>query len=192
MRYSIIIPIYDPEGKNEEMTKTCISSVLKHSYKNEYELIPVYHKDLNYSTAVNIGLKRAFGDYIIVLSNDVEIFDPLWLEKYSACLGIASFRQHPFYMTQEPVPDASCWGMNRDTFIKVGLLDEQFKDGYGYEDTDYWMRCKEIGIPFTNAFAELKHKENQTFKAYFSEEKNAMTQKNNELFLKKWGHKFNA
>lgn len=191
MQYSIIIPIYDPEGKNDALTASCFLSVLRHSMGKKYEIIPIYHYDLNYSTAVNIGLKQSNGDYIVILSNDVEINDNEWLEKYSNCEGIASFRQHPFYMTQEPIPDASCWGMSRETFNKVGLLDEQFKDGYGYEDNDYWMRCKELGIPLTNAYANLEHKENQTFQAYFSAEKNAMTQRNKELFLKKWGHKFN-
>lgn len=192
MQYSIIIPIYDPEGKNDELTSKCLLSVLKNSQGVEYDIIPIYHSDLNYSTAVNVGLRRAIGDYLIILSNDVEINDPNWLEKYSKCEGIASFRQHAFYMTQEPIPDASCWGMDRVTFNKVGLLDEQFKDGYGYEDTDYWMRCKESSIPFTNACAELYHKENQTFQTYFSAEKNEMMKKNKELFLKKWGHKFDA
>lgn len=192
MRYSIIIPIYDPEGKNEQMTAQCLNSILRNSSKYEYEIIPIYHKDLNYSTAVNIGFKRATGDYLVICSNDIEINDQKWLEKYSNCDGIASFRQHAFYITQEPIPDASCWGMDRVTFNKVGLLDEQFKDGYGYEDTDYWMRCKESSIPFTNAHVELYHKENQTFQTYFSAEKNEMMKKNKELFLKKWGHKFNA
>lgn len=190
MRYSIIIPIYDPTGKNDELTSKCLLSILKNSSDYEYEIIPIWHTNLNYSTAVNIGFGRSTGDYLVICSNDVEINDKEWLKKYSNCPGIASFRQHPFYMTQEPIPDASCWGVSRKTFEKIGLLDEQFKDGYGYEDTDYWMRCKEGDIPFTNAFAELYHKENQTFIAYFSTEKNEMMKKNKQLFLNKWGHKF--
>ena len=189
MRYSIIIPIYDPEGKNDALTSKCILSVLKNSMEHEYEIIPVQHTTLNYSTAVNVGLKRATGDFLIILSNDVEILDPRWLEKYTVEDSISSFCQYTFYITGEPIPDASCWGMSRIVFNRIGLLDEQFKDGYGYEDNDYWMRCKENNISFVNVHADLIHHENQTYKTYFSAEKNAMTQRNNELFLKKWNHK---
>lgn len=168
------------------MTASCISNVLKNSSDYEYELLPIYHKNLNYSTAVNLGLRRTTGDYIVILSNDVEVHDPKWLEKYSQNDGITSFNHYPFYLTGEIVPDASCFGMDRVTFNKLGYLDEIFKDGYGYEDTDYWFRCKELGIPFSTVRMDIVHKENQTFKTYFSSEKEAMTEKNKQLFVKKW------
>lgn len=192
MRYSIIIPIYDPERKSEDLTSKCILSVLRNSMEYEYEIIPVQHTNLNYSTAVNLGFKRATGDFLIILSNDIEIFDEKWIEKYTIENAITSFKQYPFYMTGELVPDASCWGMSRKVFKLVGELDEQFKNGYGYEDTDYWMRCKELNISFIDVRADLIHKENQTFKKYFSAEKEAMTQKNKSLFLIKWGNKING
>ena len=164
-------------------------SIIKNSSEKEYEIIPVYHTNLNYSTAVNKGIKRASGDYLVICSNDVIIHDKKWLEKYSSLDGIASFRQYPFYLTQELIPDASCWGMSRETFNKVGLLDERFKDGYGYEDNDYWMRCNDLGVPMLDAHADVIHKENQTYQAYFSKEKEEMMQKNKQLFIQKWSHK---
>lgn len=189
MRYSIIIPIYDPTGKNDELTSKCLLSIIKNSYQHEYEIIPVYHTDLNYSTAVNIGFKRATGDFFIICSNDIEIRDDKWLEKYTLEDCITSWQQYPFYITGELVPDASCWGMSRKVFEKIGILDEIFKDGYGYEDSDYWMRCNELNIPFVDVKANLIHHENQTYKQYFSVEKDAMTQHNNQLFLEKWHKK---
>lgn len=195
MRYSIIIPIYDPTGKNDELTSKCLLSILKNSSNEEYEIIPVWHTDLNYSTAVNVGLKRSTGEFLIICSNDIEINDPEWLKKYTVPNAISSWRMIPFYLTHKKdgsmQPDASCWGMSRMVMNKVGLLDEIFKDGYGWEDTDYWVRCKDAGILFHDAGANLKHHENQTFIAYFSPEKEAMTQRNESLFLQKYNGRFN-
>lgn len=186
MRYSIIIPIYDPEGKNEHLTNACINSILKNSMDFEYELIPIYHTTLNYCTAVNLGLKRATGDYLIVVSNDIEINDNRWLEKYSSVDGVCSFNQYPFFLTGEIVPDASCWGITRESFNVLGLLDERFKDGYGCEDIDYWFRCKENHVPMNLIRMDIVHKENKTYKTYFSKLKEDMTERNLRLFREKW------
>ncbi len=84
------------------------------------------------------------------------------------------------------VPDACVWGMPRSVYEKIGSMDVQFKDGYGFDDNDYWMRANQAGIEFHFTGSNFDHLENQTFKTYFKQMKESMTEKNQALFIKKW------
>jgi len=88
-KYSIIIPVCG----QEEMTKKCIESIEKNS--SDYELIiidngsvPNYQgpgeiirseKNAGFPIAVNQGIKKATGDVIVILNNDV-IVTSGWLD----------------------------------------------------------------------------------------------------------------
>ena len=191
MKFSIIIPCYDPDNKRPDTIQKCLLSIVKNSY--DYVLIPILNVT-GFPRAVNAGLKRAEkvnSQFIIILNDDVEIKDPYWLDKLAQPNVISSWRLHPFYLTQEIVPDGACWCMPRNIFNEIGYLDEQFSKGYGFEDSDYWYRAKEKNILFYNAKVKLKHIEREAFKMYYPNGKDdEMLKYNRELFLKKWQLKY--
>lgn len=188
VKYSIIIPIYDPAGKMKHIIDRCLESVLKSSLGCRYEIVQVRNVR-GFPVAVNKGLKKAKGDYLVVLNDDVEVNDPQWLEKLADENKITSWRLHPFFITQRLVPDGACWAMSRTIFKKLGYLDERFAVGYGFEDSDYWMRAEEARIEFKDAHVDLIHLENKTFRTYHENDKNQMTELNHSLFLQKWEHR---
>lgn len=182
-KYSIIIPIWNPEHKMDEVVSKCLMSVIENSSCYEYEIIPILNVK-GYPVAVNKGLRRATGGILVVLNDDTEINDKEWLIKLSG-RGIYGWRMHPFFITGRLVPDGACWAMSREVYEKLGDLDEQFADGYGFDDSDYWIRAEQNGILLIDGKVDIKHAESATFKEYYSHEKDAMFQKNEGLFREK-------
>ena len=98
LKFSIIIPVCG----QEEMTKKCVESIKKNS--SDYELIivdngsvPNYQgpgeiirseKNAGFPIAVNQGIKKAIGEIIIILNNDV-IVTPGWLDHFADHLKYA-------------------------------------------------------------------------------------------------------
>jgi GT2 family glycosyltransferase len=88
-KFSIIIPVCG----HEEMTKECVESIKKNS--TDFEIIMVFNgpgicslgfdyaicneKNLGFPIAVNQGIKKATGEIIVILNNDV-IVTPGWLD----------------------------------------------------------------------------------------------------------------
>lgn len=109
-KVSIIIPTKD----HADITENCLKSIYEKTTYTNFEIILVNNnsseKDLfdllekykkehdnfqvvdanfefNYSKINNLAVKKATGDYILLLNNDVEVITPDWLEKM---LGYAS------------------------------------------------------------------------------------------------------
>jgi len=181
VRYSIVIPNYDPLHQLTEFLSKCLISVGKNS--KDYELILINNVE-GFPTAVNIGLKKAKGDFLIILNNDVEIQDPEWLEKLCHKKEIRSWKMRESIIGK--VPDGSCWAMHKDVYAKIGELDERFSEGYGFEDSDYWMRAKQAGIKLGDAKVKLIHHENKTFEKYHPGRFVFQQNHNKNLFKKKW------
>lgn len=185
MRFAIILPIYDPDNLIPDIIQKCLLSVIQNLYNAV--IIPIINVE-GFPRAVNLGLKRAEktqANYFIICNDDLEIQDPHWLEKLAQPNVISSWRQHPFFMTQELVPDGALWCMPRNIFNKLGYLDERFNFGYGFEDSDYWFRAKQFNIPFYNARIKVKHLERTTFKKYHKDT-DKMLRHNQRVFIKKW------
>jgi glycosyltransferase involved in cell wall biosynthesis len=183
---SILIPYYDPEYKKSRVFTRTIQGVCLNS-RGEYEIILV--KDgPSYVESHNRALSAAHGDYLVVLNDDIEIQDPDWLEKLTADRdAISSWRLGAYHMHPQDLPDAACFGMSRETFEKLGLMDEIYKDGMNYEDTDYFLRAKELGIPFRNADIKLHHYGYETAKNYSTEQATApLKELNRGIFCKRW------
>lgn len=111
IRYQIIgnpkISIVIANKDHREDLRRCISSILKKSTYDNYEIIVVennstepetfsYYKELeteervklvtykdgfNYSAINNLGVKHAAGDYVLLLNNDTEVISVNWLEE---------------------------------------------------------------------------------------------------------------
>lgn len=186
MKYSIILPYYDPEYKKTHLVTECIQSIVENSKGKDYELIIV--KDgPSYVQSHNIGLSNAHGDYLVIVNDDIVILDPEWLDKLTIDNGIASWQVGMGHDILEELPNAACWLMSRPTFEKLGLMDERYKDGHNYEDTDYFLKAYKLEIPFYDAKVTLRHYGNQTFSKYIPQEVNqASHDRNREIFRTKW------
>lgn len=185
MKYSIIIPCYDPDKKKRDVMQACFQSIAVHSYKESYELIKVWNVD-GFPKAVNKGIKQANGDFLIVMNDDVLIRDDNWLDKLAQPSRISSWRLHRFFMTGEDVPDGSLFCLPRSVYNRIGLFDEQFADGYGFSDSDYWFRATAENVPFHDAGVDILHAESKTFLTYYEDEKDDMFEKNKNLFEHKY------
>lgn len=186
MLYSIIFPTYDPDNK-KPFVQESMGSFKKFADK-EHEFIII--KDIKgYSNAINEGLHKATGDYIIIASDDTIVYEP-YLEKLTADNAIVSWRFVKFYMTGEDMPDGSLYGFSRETYNKMGDMDTRYVGGYGCDEVDHFFSGKYNGVEFKAVPIDVKHLENQTFKAYWTPEKEAMTVRNVELFASKWKDKY--
>ncbi|MDE2098562.1 MAG: hypothetical protein KGL39_15010 [Patescibacteria group bacterium] len=185
MKYSILVPYYDPQYKKTKLVTELIKSIVLCT-EDDYEFVLV--KDgRSYVESHNIGLRNAKGDYIIVVNDDIVIQDKDWLKKLTSPDGITTHELVSSPISGVYMPNASCFGMSRETFEKLGLMDEAYKDGMNYEDSDYFMRAKKLGIPFFKVDVRLTHKGSQTTKAYIDLEKEKeMVARNKKIFNDKW------
>ena len=169
--YSIIIPVFIPDKHIEELVLKCLNSLLATTYPEVTEIIVIdngsiktdietlcdiyekYTEPLGYARAVNLGVKRATGDILIIANQDLE-FEQGWLYQLTEPLkeyGICSIRESDYY--GETTEDSmeidgkfgSLWALKKETFERIGNLSEEFGRGY-FEDTDYHQRAKGLGI----------------------------------------------
>lgn len=102
-----LVSILIPNKDQPETLRTCINSILEKTTYTNYEILIIennsqdqeifsYYKELagkdrirllrwkqafNYSAINNFGVKKARGEYLIFLNNDIEIITPDWIEK---------------------------------------------------------------------------------------------------------------
>lgn len=165
--YSIVIGHYDPLSKKTEMFKALMDSIEEHSKNYDYEIV-IIKDGPSYCESYNAGMKAAKGDWIVVLNDDTLVGDSEWLNKLESD-GIASWRVGSFHMHPEPLPDAACFMFSRETFKKLGLIDEVYKDGINYEDTDYFLTAHKLGIPFYQRDINFTHYGYKTTGIYYTE-----------------------
>lgn len=185
MKYSILVPIWDPKNKLTEIINLCLDSIKKYSKDKDYELL-VDSEPGGYGRAMNRMIKQAKGEYLICLASDIIINENNWLEKFTNNETITTFQLVPFIHNGELYPD-TVYGIPKSIQEKIGLFDEQFSDGYGYDDNDYFHRARLLNIQFTVVPLQLSHLGSQTFDMYYGKEgKKDMTYKNKLLYIKKW------
>ena len=185
MKYSILIALHDPENKVTGMTKACIDSIERNS--KDYELLVLQgdgHRKVSYTNEL---WKQAIGEYLILVGNDVIIDDKNWLEKLAIPDTITSAWIHPNHFNHEPFIDFALCCVPRNVLDKVGYLDEQFADGYGYDDNDWSHRARLLNIPQVAITVRATHVESGTYNVYFTkEEKKKLQDRNWELYKLKW------
>lgn len=174
MKYSIIIPTYN---KLEEALKPCLESIIKYTDFIDTEVIVIsngcrdktieYVNGLNnpnirllmsdmplgFTKAVNLGIKNAKGEYIIIQNNDTQ-FLPQEKNDWLNILNEPFTYDDKVAITgpmKEFCPHADrefilffCTMIKKEIFDKIGLLDEVFSPGYG-EDTDFCLRAEDAG-----------------------------------------------
>lgn len=184
---SVILPVFMRDYSLFHMAGNCIGALREHSLQDNYELIVVdngspiqppnlhaYYADkviqnkdnLGYTKAMNQGIRTSFGEYIVLLSSDVQVYSG-WLDGLKEALnhGLDLAMAHPMYSLTEPfargieakdvldgnrkfdeIPggkDFSCVMFKKSLIDEVGLFDEQF---FNYcSDIDFLRRMDQAG-----------------------------------------------
>jgi len=113
-----------------------------------------------YTATVNKGLSMTTADVILVLNDDLKIKKGDLDRYYSISEGIYSPRDTASDNTDR---FGAIWGMNRETYIKMGNLNEKFK--HYFSDLDYYNRAKEKGISVIKwEDIVVEHKESATYR----------------------------
>ena len=200
---SIIMPVYMVNYPLFHYTGTAIGSVRSHSKKGTYELIIVdngspikppnmnsYYahkivtneKNMGVSKAWNQGIRVSFGEYIVLLNNDTQVYEH-WMEDMKKCLdegGLDLVMATPMYSLTEPFArwveseqirdrwqdkpitesfsdfkDFSCVMFKKDLMDEVGMFDEQF---FSYaSDSDLFKRMDQAGKKYASTKAVAIH-----------------------------------
>lgn len=198
---SIVIPVYFLHYNAFHLTGNCIGSIREHTDKKDtpYEIILVVNGDdsavvkmdeqmmkktyadkiivnkenYGFTKAVNQGIRVASGEFIAVVSNDVQVYDD-WLEYMQAALqeldlvmatpmyGMPFARAveakkiyldnvekiHHLTEAFSDFRDFSCAVLKRDLLNEIGLFDERF---FMYcQDTDFLKRMDEAGKKYAS------------------------------------------
>lgn len=176
---SIIIPVYDPEHRLTELTKQCVEHFVKNS--RDYEIL-IKEGTGAAEIRMNEGFLQAKGDWIIWTSNDNFMLDPDWQAKMQieGVVTCAALLHNPFTDRLEP---ETPFCIPRSVLAKIGLLDMQFAEAYGFSDTDFFHRVRQAGIEIREVPVKYEHKGSLTQDTYFG---GAKIDRNKELFLTKW------
>jgi len=172
-KISIIIPTYNHLN---DLLKPCIESIIKHTDLDNIEIIISANgctdntreyieslgspfkliwndEPIGYTRAINLGIKEANGEFIILMNTDVVILD--WAEKNQWLdIMLEPFSNYKVGITG--VVKSYDNNVNRNfmifflvairksVFEKIGLLDEIFSPG-GCEDIDFCIRAENVG-----------------------------------------------
>lgn len=232
-----------------ELIRQTLDSVLAYSFHPQLEVIVVDNnsttetvsllqayqdrvkiifnsKNYGFAKGNNLGLKKATGDYLVLLNNDV-IVTPGWLGRllfhlrHQPEIGLVGpvtnsigneakidinyrpsdindiFKQAREYTASHWGETlelrniaAFCWIMSRQTYQKIGGLDEQFGKGM-FEDDDYCRRIIDSGkkiLISDDVF--IHHFGGASFKQLQSVEYQKIFEENKKKFEEKWHSKW--
>jgi GT2 family glycosyltransferase len=178
-------------------------------------------KNYGFAKGNNIGLKKATGDYLILLNNDI-LVTPGWMnrlvfhcQKQNVGLvgpvtnSIGNEAKIDIIYDPKNTKDletkakiyttshwgetlnlrnlaAFCWIMSRETYKKIGDLDEKFGRGM-FEDDDYCIRVKQAGLDILCADdVFIHHYGGASFKKIQTEEYQKLFNDNKKIFETKW------
>lgn len=137
MTVSVIIPhMPGLDGVDSQLNKTLDSL---HGYD---ELILVVNDGHGFGPSVNVGLRYARGNFLVVMNNDIEFIEGD-VRDLSDNRGVCVPVIYPEPRDNNP---RSIYSMPRWVFDKLGGYDERFKMGY-FEDDDFIVRLQEAEIP---------------------------------------------
>jgi GT2 family glycosyltransferase len=105
-RVSVVIPsagyIVNHEGKPVDLLRMCVGSILEKSTWPEVEIVVIHNCDLrpeleawlktrailvpydkqpfNLAQKINLGARRASGEHLVIMNDDIEVIAPDWME----------------------------------------------------------------------------------------------------------------
>lgn|SRR4030067_1749524 len=210
---SVIIPSYVVDDINFEILKQSIGSLRAtidasfeiiiidngsipeaSKFMKQYAHLYVYKSQpIGWARCSNIGLSLCEGNYISIVNNDVVFQDNWWGSLIEAInyydLGVASSNDGT-----TSIPDGTinygrffgaCYMMNRETFVKIGYLDEKLNERFA--DQDYWCRMlsagKKIGCVGNS---HIFHYNEVTWSKLSNRDE--ANKREREIMVKKWGY----
>ena len=158
-KISILIPSAgrdsEVRGKTTDLLVNCIEKIVRLSTYTNYEIIIIHNGDLrattvrqlagrqiclvqydepifNFSKKLNLGARRATGEYLITLNDDIEVISPDWIE------AMLSIGQNP----QVGVVGSKLY-FEDDTIQHVGVafwdgLPDHIRRGFVHDDPGYF------------------------------------------------------
>ena len=151
MKSTVNISIIIPTRKGNDTTKVT-ESIKKHT-KGSYEII--IEDEGGFAEAINIGAKRAQGDYIILLHDDNVVTEG-WADELAevGCFNVressgsnwGGFYPGGYCTDQELNPDYAMFlCLSKEAAKKILPFDENFKNPW-CQDVDMGFRIKEKGF----------------------------------------------
>lgn len=149
-------------------------------------------------TALNMGIRAASRKYIAFVNNDVSV-TPGWLEPL---LETIEHRPQYGWVTSRVLRmideesfivanfgTASCCLMSREALDKVGLFDERFSEGVGWDDNDMLLRFWRAGYSPRGVLSSTVYHPGHgtTIEAVHGERLAEMELLNRAYFIQKWG-----
>ena len=144
--------------------------------------------------AWNTGVMAAKGDYVLILNNDIEITDPLWMSKMvnamkgrKAIVGPEKITYNSateYKGTILPYINGWCFGFPRRFFVEVGLFDEDFSPG-GMEDVFACVLAVLNGYQLVEVPLRMQHQYAATRGKYLRSQMQQIADRNRLLFLQK-------
>lgn len=139
-------------------------------YDNNIFKIWYFKEPLGYTKAANEGMKRAKGDFIILLNDDVILLKQpknYWINKllepfiFDIKMGITGCHKLKCPITQEDFIVGYCICIEREVINEIGYYDEIFNPGYE-EDIDYCLRAKKAGFLIQEVGGQYKEENKMT------------------------------
>jgi GT2 family glycosyltransferase len=174
----------------------------------------VHDQPLGYTAATNAGIREAFGEYVVLLNNDVILLEQeknTWIE-----LLLAPFKKDTKVGITGPVKFRwDCAGIERRAiafwcatiprrlFQELGLLDEIFSPGMG-EDGDFSIKAEQAGyrlvqVPEDGSEEFGKGIPNQKFPIYHAgsgtfgdRDYSEIKKRNDAILVERYGRKDNV
>lgn len=147
---------------------------------------------IGYTRATNIGINHAVSEYVILLSNDVDILPSAknqWLDMLEAPFlsnqkMAVTGPEMRYHLTLDALGLVFfCVMIKRSVFDTIGILDEMYSPG-GNEDHDFCLRATLAGYDLSDTGPNFPcvHKGNQTLKEFV----NHKYSYNNRPFIEKF------
>lgn len=193
--YELIVVDNGSQDKTSEFLKSIKARVISNA------------ENRGCATAWNQGIKCAQGQFLCIINNDTVVTKD-WMSRLLSFMESGSYHivspavaEGPLYYDLEAYAitytkscgrllekraNACCMVINPETFEKVGLFDEQFIYG-GYEDIDFFWRCKQAGLKMaTTGSSLIHHFSMKTQDEIKKKDSFDYDRYNKERFYKKW------
>jgi len=193
-RPDINLLVVDNASPNHEIQKTLLEYNADRSgqWDNRMFRIP---ENVGFGPAMNAGVRQTHGDYIFLLSDDVQIWGDFIgeskLDLYAypdgiICNEVVNWPAGWNQFGAKPVinyPQGYFLAFTRNAWETVGGFDERFVP-HDYEDVDLGMKCRERGVRIIQASLPLTHHAAGTIG--YNTERMEHTIKMRMLFAEKW------